>query len=74
MPPSAIRLDQMDALELPELLVLVVPTFFAGAVVVLGASVPCLESLRVRNRKRPPRPLRQLGICIPLQPSVRLKL
>jgi hypothetical protein len=54
MPPSAIRLDQMDALELPELLVFVVPTFFAGAVVVLGASVPCLESSRVRNRKRPP--------------------
>jgi len=43
MPPSAIRLDQMDALELPELLVLVVPTFFAGAVVVLGVSVPCLD-------------------------------
>lgn len=27
MPPSAVRLDQMDALESPELLVLVVPTF-----------------------------------------------
>jgi hypothetical protein len=27
MPPSAIRLDQMDALESPELLVPVIPTF-----------------------------------------------
>jgi hypothetical protein len=33
-PPSAIRLDWIDALESPELLVLVVPTFFGSAVVV----------------------------------------
>jgi hypothetical protein len=34
-PPSAIRLEQMDTLESPELLVLVVPTFLVGVVVVV---------------------------------------